>query len=269
MTAAGAPAWASLLAPLAQRHAHWMDLDADQVLADRDEAAEDIRAMPLILRMERTDPPTWSSALAAACIGATALCLDDRAAPGGPWHDAVAQYLQAHIRKVTRRARASQWDAVDELPGVTVERHGTQVRALLPGPVTDLDKRVAKLQVGGTDLPVNLTASARPEAPAGTLLLQVPAHIPMTAGKLMAQTGHAGMITAAMLATSAADRLTRWWEADLPVMVARLTEPAWRAELALAAGPRAWESGRVAVRDAGFTEIDPGTVTVIADASAL
>ncbi|WP_111766108.1 peptidyl-tRNA hydrolase [Nakamurella deserti] len=262
-------AFGAVLAPLAERHAHWMSLRDDEVLDDRDEAAEDVRAMQLILRLEREQAPSWSSALAAACTAATAICLDERAAPGGAWHDPVAGYVRAHIRKVTRRARAGQWQAVQDLPGTTVTRRDAEVRALLPGPVTDLDKRVGKLQVGGTDLPVDLRAGDRPVAPAGVLLLQLPAHIPMTAGKLMAQTGHAGMITAALLSATDGGALQRWWAAGLPTTVALLTERAWSAEHILAGDAHAWEHRRVAVRDAGFTEIDPGTVTVIADATGL
>ncbi len=143
----------AVLAPLAERHAHWMRLRDDEVLDDREEAAGDVRAMQLILRMERDRMPSWSAAIEAACTASTAVCLDRRAAAGGEWHDAVADYVRAHIRKVTRRARAGQWEAVQELPGITVRHRDAEVRALVPGPVTDLDKRVAKLQVGGTDVP--------------------------------------------------------------------------------------------------------------------
>lgn len=259
----------AVLAPLADRHAHWMSLDAGGVLADRDEAAADVRAMQLVLRMERSDPPSWSAALGGACTAATALCLDDRSAAGGDWHEAVADYVRAHIRKITRRARATQWTVLDELPGVTVDRGGVQVRALVPGPVVDLDRRIARLQVGGTDLAVDQPAVVLSDPTPGTLLLRIPEHVTMSAGKLMAQTGHAGMITAALLATGDPRRLAEWHSSGLPVEVALLTEDAWRYESALATGAQAWDRGRVAVRDAGFTEIEPGTVTVIADASGL
>jgi hypothetical protein len=61
-----------LLAPLRERYAHWLQLDPQQVLADREEAAADVRAMQLVLRMERADPPSWHRALAAAATGAAA-----------------------------------------------------------------------------------------------------------------------------------------------------------------------------------------------------
>ncbi len=269
MGATGEPA--AVLAPLAARYGRWLGMDADQVLADRDEAAEDIRSMPLILRMERADPPVWSAALTLSCRAATALCLDERSAVEGPWHSAIEQYCTAHIRKVTRRARGAQWDAVGDLAGITLTLGGTQVRALLPGPVDELDKRVSRLQVGGTDVPVDLPVAdeIRVES-AGTLALWIPAHIAMTAGKMMAQTGHAGMISAALLSVGDSGALTRWLAAGLPVSLQRLSEWAWSGAL-VAAGDaeRGWGQRLVAVRDAGFTEIEPGTVTVIADASGL
>ena len=47
------------LAPLRERYAHWLQLDPSQVRDDREEAAQDIRAMQLVLRMERATPPSW------------------------------------------------------------------------------------------------------------------------------------------------------------------------------------------------------------------
>ncbi len=261
-----------VLAPLAARHAHWLNLTAAEVAADRQEAAVDVRAMQLVLRMERDRPPLWSEALAAASIAATAVCLDQRSAEGGDWHGAVGEYVAAHIRKVTRRARAGQWEAIAELPGITVRLGAAEVRALVPGPVDNLDKRIAKLQVGGTDVPVDLAAAGSdadtgdPAAAPGSLILNVPEHVGMTTGKLMAQTGHAGMITAALLAARDRTALDRWWAAGLPTVVRRRTEPDWESLLVAVRLDAEWARRLVAVRDAGFTEIAPGTVTVIGDA---
>jgi peptidyl-tRNA hydrolase len=269
----------SVLAPLADRYAHWLGLDAAQVVLDREEAAQDIRAMQLVLRMERTTPPSWHRAVALAAGVAAAICLDARGEPGGEWHDAVAGYVRGHIRKVTRRARGAHWAAVQELPGITVADAGTQVRALVPGPVAELDPRVGRLQVGGTDV-----SPDEPPAPAvssdsvpsadecGMLRLWVPTGLPMTVGKAMAQAGHAGMICAALLGRdgpAGRTRLDAWRDAGYPVRVRRVDATEWveLGEPLRRDQASAWtERSLLAVRDAGFTEVAPGTVTVLARA---
>jgi len=271
-----APELGSVLAPLADRYAHWLGLDPAQVVADREEAAADIRAMQLVLRMERADPPSWHRAVALAAGAAAGICLDERSAPGGEWHDAVLEYVRGHIRKVTRRARGAHWRAAQDLPGSTVTADGTQVRVLVPGPVADLDPRIGRLQVGGTDVPPD--GPPDPAASSGDagspLRLWVPTGIPMTVGKAMAQAGHAGMILAALCYRSGSPmsvRLAGWRDRGYPVTVRRVDAAEWsdlgrpmRNDQAAA-----WtENGLLAVRDAGFTEVAPGTITVIARAPA-
>ncbi|MBM9467202.1 peptidyl-tRNA hydrolase [Nakamurella leprariae] len=275
------------LAPLRDRYAHWMGMRPEEVLADRDEAVEAVRAMQLVLRMERVAPPDWSAALVAAASGAARVCLDPRAEPGGPWFEAVSDYCSGSIRKVTRRARAGHWDATGELPGVTLaedlpvaagsaggigDRVRAEVRVLVPGPVEQLDPGVSRLQVGGTDVPEGPVPDATGIDPAHCLQVWLPVEPRMTLGKLMAQVGHAGMIAAALLAADAQDggdpdALRRWRDAGCPVLLHGRT-PHWDALLAgTGDAAAAWRDGRrLAVRDAGFTEIDPGTITVLARA---
>lgn len=258
-----------MLTPLRDRYRQWLGLSSAQVRSDREEAAEDVRAMPLILRMERSDPPSWHAALAAAATAAAAICLDPRAAPGGDWHEPVADYCAGHIRKVTRRARGAHWGAAQELPGITVDVGGTQVRALLPGRVTDLDPRVSRLQVGGTDAPVDDApdwSELGVADPSGALQLWLPPQPVMTLGKSMAQAGHAGMIAAALLSGDAGDpgALDAWAAGGFPALVHGRTGD-WPALGARVTAPDGWTRDRLlAVRDAGFTEIPAGTITVIA-----
>jgi peptidyl-tRNA hydrolase len=131
---------------------------------------------------------------------------------------------------------------------------GVQVRVYPPVPVDAWPADLARLQVSGTDFD-------DPEPPAapgdGTPVLWLNPGLPMTAGKSMAQAGHGAQLA--------------WWALD----------PAGRAawadtDFALAvrlAGARQWtellHSGLPVVTDGGFTEVAPGSATVVADHPAL
>lgn len=263
-----------VLGPLRDRYGVWLAARPDEVDAEREDPAE-IRALQLVLRLERDGTPSRTRALELAATACALVCLDDRSAPGGEWHEEVDAYCRGRIRKVTRRARGAQWEVTADLPGITLRDGGTEIRALVPGLVSDLDRRVAKLQVGGTDIaPGDEGDDASSGSDASGVLpstdpvlsCAVPAALDLTAGKLMAQTGHAGMIAAALAAGTHQELLRRWYSAGCPARVAEVDDERW-CDLrdALADPAAAWDSRRlVAVRDAGFTEVDPGTITVIA-----
>ncbi|GAA1290160.1 aminoacyl-tRNA hydrolase [Pseudonocardia aurantiaca] len=230
----------TLLDPLAARYVR---PDPSHPLVIPPEPDGVIRAMPVILRLERP-PPARTPVLEAAAAAALAVCLDPRAEPGGEWHDAVAMWVGNRIRKIARRARGAHWEAVQELPGVTWEVDGAQARALVPGPVTEVSKTVSRLQIGGTELEPD---DPGPPAP-GVPVIWVNARLEMTVGKAAAQVGHASMLYAA------AHRLTM-----VPAFAVRDADGGQWAQLCHAA-----ERGEaVAVRDAGFTEVAPGTITTI------
>ena len=82
----------------------------------------------------------------------------------------------------------------------------------------------------------------------------------------MAQAGHAGMIAVALLSATTGHVAGAVAQRRLPGRRPPGNRSQW-AELSaeVRAQDRAWRDGRLlAVRDAGFTEVDPGTVTVIA-----
>lgn len=223
---------------------------------DPDDPAS-VLAMPIVLHIPKTDPPARSALLEAAAIATVALCLDPRVGPGpdgepGPWQDAFRTWNDARIRKVSRRARGAQWRAVQEIDGVTVDHTGAQARALVPGPVGALDPRVSRLQIGGTDVPPD----DPPPPPAGVPVLWVNAALDMTVGKSAAQVGHASMLFAGALPL---DSARAWAAAGYPCAVRDADPTRWRELLA-----HVEDGSVVAVRDAGFTEVAPGSVTVVA-----
>lgn len=246
-----------VLGPLAARYASWLALPADAVDV-RDEHPGEVRAMQMVLRLERNDPPARTAVLEAAAAAAVAVCLDPRSAEGGQWHEEVATWIAGRIRKVARRARGAHWQAVQDVPGVTIEVGGAEVRALVPGKVTEVPKVVSRLQISGSDLPTDEPGPA----PAGLPLLLLNPDVPMTTGKAAAQVGHATMILASVIEP---ERLERWSADGFRCVVRTPPAEQW-AQLLPGADPAgAWRERRVvAVRDAGFTEIAPGTITVLA-----
>ena len=119
-----------VLDPLAARYAQWLGLPASATHDTEDEDAALVRAMPVILRIERVDPPARTPLLEAAAAAAVAVCLDPRSEPDGEWHEPVKLWVESHIRKIARRARGAHWEAASALPGVTVTVDGASARAL-------------------------------------------------------------------------------------------------------------------------------------------
>lgn len=208
--------------------------------------------MPLVLHIPKIDPPLRSALLSAAAVATVALCYDERVAEGGPWHDEFRAWADDRIRKVARRARGAHWIAAQEVDGVTVEVDGAQARALVPGPVDELDPRIKRLQVGGTDLDHD---DPGPPAP-GLPVLWVNASLEMTVGKAAAQVGHASMLLGMALSKA---QLAEWAALGFACSVRDADAAQW-ADLARTVH----RGGGVAVRDAGFTEVAAGSMTVIA-----
>jgi|SRR3954447_6252216 peptidyl-tRNA hydrolase len=198
-------------------------------------------AMQLVLRVEKSAPPAHLAVCEAAAMAAITLLADPRSAPGGEWYEAVMSWESRRIRKVVRRARGVRWEALDALPGVLVDHEGAPARAFVPGPVTDVPPEISRLQVGGTDLPRDEEPKPPPEPPYALLALNP--GVTMTTGKAAAQCGHAAHL---LLRTAGA------W----PGLRVRVVEPEdWS---------RAVAEADAVVRDGGFTEVAPGTMTAVA-----
>ncbi|GAA3376936.1 peptidyl-tRNA hydrolase [Streptomyces sannanensis] len=218
----------------------------------RDEAPQFV--LPLVVRMERAAPPARTDALETAARAVLAMLSDERSLGDGEWAQAMSDWQDARIRKVVRRARGAEWRRAEALPGITVTGKSAEVRVFPPVPLDGWPKDLVKLQVSGTDLD-------DPEEPAAPDLSQpvlwMNPTLDMSAGKAMAQAGHGAQL--AWWELSDEERVA-WREAGFPLSVRTAPESRW-AELT--------GSGLPVVRDAGFTEIAPGSCTVVADHAAL
>ncbi|MEV8341437.1 aminoacyl-tRNA hydrolase [Streptomyces niveus] len=230
----------------------------------RDEAPQFV--LPLVVRIEKAAPPTRTDALEAAARAVLLMLADERSTGEGEWAQAMRDWQDARIRKVVRRARGAEWRKASLLPGITVTGPETpageatgfapyaEVRVFPPIPLDGWPKELAKLQVSGTDLD---DPGPPPAAdPAGPVLWLSP-DLDMSAGKAMAQAGHGAQL--AWWELSETDRKA-WREAGFPLSVRTSDAARWR-QLTV--------SGLPLVRDAGFTEIAPGSSTVVADHPSL
>jgi peptidyl-tRNA hydrolase len=221
---------------------------AEPPIQDRDAAPQFV--LPLVVRIERADPPERTDALEAAARAVLEL-LDEARAAEGEWSEAVRRWEAGRIRKVVRRARGTGWSRAVALPGLTVTVRTAEVRVHPPVPLDGWPPDLARLQVGGTELedagPVPAPDPVHP-------VLWINPGLEMTAGKAMAQAGHG-----AQLLWWACDEPSRdrWVAAGLPLAVRTAPAPDW---------PRLIGSGLPVVRDGGLTEVEPGALTVVADA---
>ncbi|MFB7861687.1 aminoacyl-tRNA hydrolase [Streptomyces sp. NPDC056069] len=216
--------------------------------------------LPLVVRIEKAAPPARTDALETAARAVLEILADERSHGEGEWAQAMTDWQDARIRKVVRRARGAEWRRAAALPGIAVTGAGggdadadvpaAEVRVFPPVPLDGWPKELAKLQVSGTDLDDPVEPGPVPE---GTVVLWLNPQLDMSAGKTMAQAGHGAQLLWWEL--SDADRRT-WREAGFPLAVRTADPERWAR---LTAG------GLPVVRDAGFTEIAPGSCTVVAE----
>lgn len=207
-------------------------------------------AMQVVVRVERNPAPQHTPVLVATA-SAVALAL---AAFTGPQaepevRERTERWRAGPIRKVVRRARGAGWTRQLAVPGVhTHESHRVHVAVHVPGPVDAVDAEIARLQVGG----LVLADADLPETPAAEVRLLLNPHVDLTTGKAAAQVGHAAQLVLQSLSEGCAQA---WVAAGAPVQVAVAPSGDWDRLVATAP---------VVVIDGGFTEVRPGTITVVA-----
>lgn len=209
-------------------------------------------AMQLVIRIDRTAPPTRTAVCEAAATAVVRLLTDPQATQ--EWAAAIERWTDGRIRKHARRAsRPVAWAKVADLPGVTVEHDGAQVRAFVPSATDAIPADIAKLQLTGTEPqdPDRRTGLVSP-LPADAVVIALNPGAEMPLGKAAAAAGHAAQLA---LADMPADRRRVWEDAGFPVVVEQPGDDDW----AVAVG-----RAQVTIVDAGLTVVAPGTTTAVA-----
>jgi len=215
-----------------------------------DPAGEAPWAMQLVVRAEKTAPPTRTDACAAAALAVVALLSDERATCG-EWRPAVTRWQDGRIRKHCRRARGAAWDRAEQLPGVTVTSGTAQVRAFVPGPTDAIADTLRKLQLSGSELPDPDPVVRGPVDDPDLVVISLTPDPHLPFGKAAAAAGHG-----AQLAWLYMDPVRRadWAAAGFGLVIEQpdLDFWAWRRRTA-----------RRVCLDAGFTVVAPGTATCV------
>jgi peptidyl-tRNA hydrolase len=207
-------------------------------------------AMQIVVLVER-DPAPQHTAVLCATASAVAVALAAFTEPDGDprIRARTERWRSGPIRKVVRRARGAGWSRQLAVPGVFVHRaHDVEVAVHVPGPVDEVDPEVARLQVGG----LVLHDTDPDDVPQAKVRLVLNPQVALTTGKAAAQVGHAAQL---VLQTIPAINAREWVTAGAAVAVTVGAEAEWDRLLGTAP---------VVVADGGFTEVAPGTITVVA-----
>lgn len=184
--------------------------------------------------------------------GAGAVLCSDQYSKTEKWSKSFSDWYQESYRKVVLRATEEEFAQAQELDSVSLSSHQGEMLLCLPPrrkseredallelkPFTDAKK--ANLEVGEHD-PLSIYYIIRPE-------------VFKSAGKAMAQAGHASLMCAHLFAEEYAEELKEWREKGCPGVVL--------------AAQQNWEFLKnnldcSYVTDAGLTQVDPGTETVL------
>lgn len=207
-------------------------------------------ALQIVVHVEKDPAPQHTAVLCAtASAVAVALATFTGADADEETLARTERWRSSPIRKVVRRARGAGWTRQLAVPGVLVHRmHDVDVAVHVPGPVDEVDPEIARLQVGG----LTLADTGPLDLPAADVHLFLNPRLVLTTGKAAAQVGHAAQI---VLETIPAGDASVWMAAGAPVQVTAVDAVGW---------DRLRTTATVVVTDGGFTEVAPGTTTVLA-----
>lgn len=185
--------------------------------------------------------------LANAVATATSRFLDTLE-EGTPRAEAVKRWMSGRIRKILRRAKNSGWNALEELSHEEYTVEGVTIRVFDPSYMDEIPRAISKCQVSHlTTLPEQ---GAKKGAKDALLDIYTNRSLNMSAAKAAVAAGHVAQLMG--LELSPAD-YEKWRQAGFTVRTSTLG----------ALGEFEARAASVAVRDAGLTEVEPGSITAI------
>lgn len=159
------------------------------------------------------------------------------------------QWLKGRFTKSVRRGTAGQFETAAEFAASDVMVGEAHALGFVPVSYDDMLPVLSKMQVSGTEYPRSELWVVDHEGP----VVYINSDIDMSTGKAAAQAAHGLFAWALRLDLEAREH---WVGSGLPVTF--LEAPAKEIKTLSGLG------GAVPIVDAGFTEIDPGTMTVVA-----
>lgn len=211
----------------------WADVEITPHYA-RDEA--DPYSLPIVVRVEKNE--TYSEEDAYVAVVKLMVELFN----SGKWDVSLNEWMKGRIRKVTRKARASQWENIKELDHLYVKHNNVEMMVFEPHRLEELNPMLRKLQVQGIDFVKSVPAAS--EVGFTGFVFAVNPELTMSTGKTIAQVAHSAQV---LILSQPETVLQKWVDTGFAVKNVQwdsLTEP------------------DVNIQDAGLTEIPAGSYTV-------
>lgn len=174
---------------------------------------------------------------------------DNVASEDSHWFEPLNIWMQGRIRKVSRRAKPGPWYKIrQELKHYYHQHNNVEMIILPPHPLDEIPLMVKKLQVSGLDLEQTKQFNSPIQENMPIFNIATNPNIVMTTGKSIAQVAHATQVN---ILTSKPEMLKAWVANKYATQFTN-----WNSPMLL---------NSIEIQDAGFTEIEPGTLTVKAN----